>query len=165
MKPVVLIGPMAAGKTSVGRKLARRLERRFVDTDREFTKMHGPIPDVFVTHGEARFRELEAEIVQHALADDLVVALGGGSVLNASTRALLADTTVVLVMVDAQTVKRRIASSNRPLLAEGGIEAWQRILSEREEVYRSLADCIVDTSHRPIQAIVDEIEQWLKEQE
>ena len=97
--PVALIGPMAAGKSSLGRKLAARIGRTFADTDKLVALEHGPIPQVFAEHGEAAFRRWEAEAVRHALVPGAVVALGGGAVLDERSRALLAHATVVLVTV------------------------------------------------------------------
>ena len=111
-RPVALIGPMAAGKTSIGRKLASRLGRTFADTDRLVVLEHGPIPEIFAERGEAAFRHWEAQAVQHALTPGTVVALGGGAVLDADTRALLREqATVVLVTVDERAAERPIAGA------------------------------------------------------
>lgn len=163
MSAIALIGPMAAGKSSVGRRLAKRLGTTFVDTDKAIAREHGPIPTIFAEQGEPRFRELEAAAVRDAVAGGGVVSLGGGAVLHEGTRTLLADCTVVLLTIDDGTAERRISRPGRPLLADGGIEAWRRILAEREPTYRALADRTVDTSHRPMSAIVDEIATWLEE--
>lgn len=162
MRPVALIGPMAAGKSSVGRKLASRLGATFVDTDREIVRVHGPIADLFASRGEPAFRAIEAETVAAALADDAVVSLGGGAPLAAATQARLADAHVVLLMIDDRQAERRIAGSARPLLADGGIDAWRRILAEREPTYRALADLEVDASRRKMSDIVAEIATWLE---
>ncbi|WP_260979972.1 shikimate kinase [Agrococcus jejuensis] len=162
MRPVALIGPMAAGKSSVGRKLASRLGATFVDTDREIVRVHGPIGDLFASRGEPVFRAIEAEAVAAALVDDAVVSLGGGAPLAAATQARLADAHVVLLMIDDRQAERRIAGSARPLLADGGIDAWRRILAEREPTYRALADLEVDASRRKMSDIVAEIATWLE---
>lgn len=161
--PIALIGPMAAGKTSIGRKLASRLGRTFADTDRLVVLEHGPVPQIFAEHGEAVFRRWEAQAVQHALTPGTVVALGGGAVLDEGTRALLREqATVVLVTVDEAGAERRIAAGGRPLVADG-IEAWRRIAAERDPLYRELADTTVDTSRTPMARLVDELEAWLGE--
>jgi shikimate kinase len=95
--PVVLIGPMAAGKNRVGKRVARILGTGFQDTDRMIVADHGAIPAIFDEHGEAHFRALERDAVARALASDDVVALGGGAVLAPETQALLASHRVVLV--------------------------------------------------------------------
>ncbi|QCR19320.1 shikimate kinase [Agrococcus sp. SGAir0287] len=162
MRPVALIGPMAAGKSSVGRKLARTLGRSFVDTDREIVRQHGPIADLFARRGEPAFRAIEAEVVASSLVDDAVVSLGGGAPLAPATQALLADAHVVLLMIDDRQAQWRIGGSTRPLLADGGIDAWRRILADREPIYRALADLEVDASRRPMSDVVAEIATWLE---
>ncbi|SDH11100.1 shikimate kinase [Agrococcus jejuensis] len=162
MRPVALIGPMAAGKSSVGRKLASHLGATFVDTDREIVRAHGPIADLFEARGEPAFRAIEAETVAAALVDDAVVSLGGGAPLAAATQERLADAHVVLLMIDDRQAERRIAGSARPLLSDGGIDAWRRILAEREPTYRALADLEVDASRRKMSDIVAEIATWLE---
>lgn len=161
--PIALIGPMAAGKTSLGRKLASRIGRTFADTDRLVVLDHGPIPEIFAEHGETAFRRWEASAVQHALTPGSVVALGGGAVLDEGTRSLLrAQATVVLVTVDEVAAERRIGGGGRPLVT-GGITDWQRIAAERDPIYRELADTIVDTSRTPMVRLVDQLEAWLGE--
>ncbi len=88
--PVVLIGPPGAGKTTVGRRVAKALGLPFTDTDRAIVQAHGSIADIFREHGEPRFRQLERAQVAAALAEDGVVSLGGGAVLDPATRADLA---------------------------------------------------------------------------
>lgn len=160
--PLALIGPMAAGKSSLGRKLAARLGRTFVDTDRLVVLEHGPIPALFADHGEAAFRRWEADAVRHALVPGAVVALGGGAVLEERSRALLAHATVVLVTVDEDVAERRIGGGGRPLVVDG-IASWRRIAAEREPIYRELADTVVDTSRTPMAQLVDRLEAWLAE--
>ncbi|MGM1030567.1 MAG: shikimate kinase [Actinomycetota bacterium] len=162
MPPVALIGPMAAGKSSLGRKLAARIGRTFADTDKLVALEHGPIPQLFAEHGEAAFRRWEADAVRQSLVPGAVVALGGGAVLDAGTRALLSHATVVLVTVDEASVERRLAGGGRPLVADG-IGAWRRIAAEREPLYRQLADTVVDTSRTPMAQLVDRLEAWLAE--
>ncbi|WP_306233827.1 shikimate kinase [Agrococcus beijingensis] len=159
---IAFIGPMAAGKSSLGRKLASRIGRTFADTDRLVALEHGPIPEIFAEHGEGAFRRWEAEAVQRALTPGAVVALGGGAVLDEGTRALLAHATVVLVTVDERAAQRRIGGGDRPLVADG-IEAWRRIAAEREPIYRELADTVVDSSSTPMARLVDQLEAWLAE--
>lgn len=161
--PIALIGPMAAGKTSLGRKLASRIGRTFADTDRLVVLDHGPIAEIFATQGEGAFRRWEAEAVQHALTPGSVIALGGGAVLDAGTRALLREqATIVLVTVDEAAAERRIRGGGRPLVADG-IAAWRRIAAERDPIYRELADTVVDTSRTPMSRLVEQLEAWLGE--
>lgn len=161
-RTVALIGPMGAGKTSVGRKLAKRLGRRFVDTDAVIATEHGAIPHLFATVGEAAFRALEREAVQRELRAGGVVALGGGAVLDPSTREALRACTVVLLTVSEEAVLERLAGGRRPLLTEG-IASWRRIAGEREPIYRALADVTVDTSRRPMTRIAAELAAQLEQ--
>jgi len=153
----VLIGPMGAGKSRVGGSLAAALAVPFIDTDQRIVARYGPIADLFARDGEERFREIEREVVAEALQEPAVVALGGGAVLHPDTRADLEDRTVVLLRVDAEAVAPRLAGGSRPLLAEGGLERWTRILAERAPVYDALADIDLDTSRRPVARIVADL--------
>ncbi|MHA7207726.1 shikimate kinase [Arthrobacter sp. MDT1-65] len=144
---VVLVGPMAVGKSAVGRMLARRTGARFVDTDRVIVERHGSIPGIFARGGEQVFRDLEADVVGEALtADGVVVSLGGGAVLHPGTRSLLADAVVVFLDTDLATVLPRIgADSGRPLLAGRPAERWQELYDARRPVYAAVATSVVDT--------------------
>jgi len=157
--PVVLIGPMAAGKTRIGKRVARILGTGFLDTDRMIVAEHGAISGIFDEFGEAHFRALEREAVARALASDDVVALGGGAVLAPETQALLSTHRVVLVTVSPDAVAARIGDGRRPLLV-GGLTDWERIYAERRPLYEQLALLTVDTSHRPIDAIAQEVAAW-----
>lgn len=160
-RTVALIGPMGAGKTAIGTRLARRLGYRFVDTDAVIAAEHGTIPHLFATLGEGGFRALERDVVQRELAADAVVALGGGAVLDPSTRDALAACTVVLLTVSEEAVGARLTAGTRPLLTDG-LASWRRIAAEREPIYRSLADVTVDTSRRPMTTIAAELAEHLQ---
>ena len=160
---VVLIGAPGAGKTTVGRRLAKALGLPFTDTDRAVVDAHGSIAGIFRDHGEARFRALERVAVADALAGGGVVSLGGGAVLDAETRADLAPALVVLLTVSEHAVRARIRGDDRPLV--DGLESWRRIVADREELYRSLADLTIDTSDRPLPRIVREIERFARERQ
>ncbi|QOD42780.1 shikimate kinase [Clavibacter zhangzhiyongii] len=161
--PVVLIGPPGAGKTTVGRRVARALGEPFTDTDRAVVAAHGSIADIFREHGEPRFRELERAAVVAALAEGGVVSLGGGAVLDPATRADLAASAVVLLTVSEDAVRSRIRGDDRPLV--DGLDSWRRLVADREELYRSLADLTIDTSDRPLPRIAREIERFARERQ
>jgi shikimate kinase len=163
---LVLVGPMAAGKTSVGRRVARLLEVPVVDTDKRIAAEHGAIPQIFAEHGEPYFRARERDAVAAAVAEGGVVSLGGGAVTDAGTRALLAEHPVVFLTVSPESVARRIAGTGRPLLAGTGdpVERWRTIFDERRSWYEEVADLTVDTSHRPMRMLAEEIAAWRKEQ-
>ncbi len=157
--PVVLIGPMGAGKTRIGKRVARILGTGFQDTDRIIVAENGPIPAIFDTLGEEHFRTIEREAVARALASDDVVALGGGAILAPETQAMLAKHRVVLVTVSAEAVAPRIGDGRRPLV-RGGLSDWERIYAERLPIYTQLARLTVDSSHRPIDAVAQEVAAW-----
>ncbi|WP_407360547.1 shikimate kinase [Microbacterium sp. LBN7] len=162
---LVLVGPMAAGKTSVGRRVARRLSVPFIDTDKRIVAAHGPIPTIFAEHGEPHFRELERAAVAAALSEGGVISLGGGAVTDAGTRALLRQHPVVFLTVSADAVADRIRGGSRPLLAgEDPVDRWIRIFEERRGWYDEVASTTFDTSRRPMQRIADEIVAWRREQ-
>ena len=114
---LVLVGPMGAGKTSVGRQVAKRLGVRFIDTDKRIVADHGPIPEIFERHGEGHFRVLEQATVSSALSEGGVISVGGGAVTSAATRELLRRHPVVFLAVSPEAVADRIRSGGRPLLA------------------------------------------------
>lgn len=163
---VVLIGPMGAGKTSIGRKLARALGTTFFDSDIAVVRAHGPIAEIFAADGEARFRELEREAVVEGLRRGGIVALGGGAVLDPDTRADLVGHRVVLLTVAARTVAGRIRDSSRPLLhGDDAMARWNAVLEARHELYEQLADVRFDTSTGHIQNVVEQIAAWVRETE
>jgi shikimate kinase len=158
---VVLVGPMGAGKTKVGRRVARLLGVDFVDTDKTIVAEHGPITQIFEQHGEPAFRALERAAVVDALAGDGVVSLGGGAVLDPATRDDLAGRRVVLLTVSARAVEGRLGQGKRPLIRDG-VSDWQRIFDERRALYEEVADLVIDTSHRPFDSIAEEVAAWAR---
>jgi len=161
---LVLVGPMGAGKTSIGRRVAKALGEPFVDTDAAIQREHGPIPEIFREHGEPRFREIERETVAAALAAPGVVSLGGGAVLDPHTRADLERVPVALLTVSPQVVAHRIgAGAGRPLLdGEDPVARWTRILHERTPLYEQVADVEFDTSRGPLSEVVTAIVSWVQ---
>ena len=158
--PIVLVGPMGAGKSRVGARLATSVGAPFVDTDQRIVERYGPIEEIFAREGEAYFREIEREVVAEALREEAVVSLGGGAVLDADTRADLAELAVVWLQVSADAVAPRLSGGTRPLLADGGLERWIRIRNERRPLYEQVAGLVIDTSRRPVTRIIAEITEW-----
>lgn len=161
---IVLVGPMASGKSTVGAALARRLGRPHLDTDHFFVARNGPIPEFFAERGEEAFRAEEERIVAELLDSPRpsVVSLGGGAVLSAATRELLTSSFVVLLEVTEAQAKVRIGdAATRPVLtADEGttpIERWKRIYAEREPLYRQCVDLVVSSAEETIGARVDTI--------
>ncbi|MGF6823431.1 shikimate kinase [Microbacterium sp. ZKA21] len=159
---VVLVGPMGAGKTSVGRRVAKHLGVPFIDTDRRVVARYGPIPDIFAAHGEAHFRELERAAVADAVREGGVVSLGGGAVTDSGTRTLLRDEPVVFLSVSREAVAERIRGAGRPLLVgdEDPLDRWERIMHARQELYEQVSTIEFDTSRRPMARIAREIADW-----
>lgn len=154
---VILLGPMGAGKTSVGRELASCLGVEFADLDALIASADGrSIPQIFESDGEATFRELEASVLERALAEHSgVLALGGGTVTHERSRRLLEGRPVVLLEVDEQTAARRIGRGHgRPLLAgDDPMERWRALSAEREPLYRAAARWRVDSARGSATAV------------
>lgn len=154
---VVLIGPPGAGKTTVGEALAGELGLPLRDTDRIVEQRAGcTVAELFVEHGEARFRELETEAVREALdAGDGVVALGGGAPLDPRTQQRLRGRTVVLLDVDLAHAADRVGlARSRPVLMLNPRAELHRLLSQRRPTYERLATVTVDTAGRTVEEVV-----------
>lgn len=161
---IVLIGPMGAGKTSVGRRVAKALGVSFYDSDAAIVREHGPIDELFRVHGEPHFRELERDAVAAGLAQGGVVALGGGAVLDAETQRALASHRVAHLTVSERTIASRIRGGRRPLLSgEDPLARWREIAAARRDTYERLADATFDTSSGPLQDVVDAVVQWARD--
>lgn len=157
---VVLVGPPGAGKSTIGRRLARALSVPLVDTDDLIAADAGkPTGEVFSELGEERFREVEAEKVAEALTTGGIVSLGGGAVLTESTRELLATHAVVWIDVSAEEGVRRTGSDDsRPVLAAANLfEHYRQLLETRAPFYREVSDYRVRTDHRSPQQVVADI--------
>ncbi|MFE6649093.1 shikimate kinase [Nocardioides sp. NPDC057772] len=160
MPVAVLIGPMGAGKSTVGALLASRLGVALRDTDEDIAAAAGKsVQDIFVDEGEAHFRAVEAEAVAAALAEhDGVVSLGGGAVLADQTRTLLEEHTVVYLRVGvADAVKRVGLGSGRPLLLGNVRGRIKALLEERAPIYESVATLVVDTDGRSADDVATEL--------
>jgi shikimate kinase len=156
----VLVGPMGAGKSTVGRLLAQRWGVGFRDTDADVEAAAGrPISELFVDEGEEWFRERERAAVAAALAEhDGVLALGGGAVLDAGTRDALAGFPVVFLKVGlSDAVKRVGLGHGRPLLLGNVRSRVKALLDERLPVYLAVAQVVVDTDGRSPDEVADEV--------
>jgi shikimate kinase len=166
MRPLaVIVGPPGSGKTTVGTLLAQALGVSFRDTDTDIVERAGkPIPDIFVDDGEEHFRALEREAVVEALSGhDGVLALGGGAVLSAATRELLAGHTVVYLTVDlANAVARVGLDHGRPLLAVNPRATLRFLMEQRKPLYEQVATHTIDTSGRTPEEVIAEIVSLVK---
>lgn len=156
-KPLVLIGPMGAGKSTLGRKLAKLLETKFLDTDRMISASHGPIPKIFEEQGEDRFRTLETVALEKALKSPAVIATGGGVVVTEKNRELLQDMPTIFLDTNAEWVLSRINLDKRPLL-KSDPSMWEKLYKERLGYYQQLATATVVTANRPIRVVLEELE-------
>ena len=158
---LVLVGPMGAGKTTIATLLAQRWGVAMRDTDADVEELEArTISDIFVESGEAHFRDLERKAVAEALAThDGVLALGGGAVLDPTTRELLAGHTVVFLRVGlTDAVKRVGLGSARPLLLGNIRSRIKALLDERTPVYEAVATHVVDTDGRTPDEVAAQIE-------
>ena len=163
---IFLVGLMGAGKTSVGRLLARRLGKTFYDCDHEIERATGVrIPVIFEIEGEEGFRARErrmlAELVHRA---GVVLATGGGAVLAAENRALLkANGTVVYLCASPHDLWQRTRHDrNRPLLqTENPMATLVRLYDERDPLYREVAEVVIDTGSQSLSALAHRLEQRL----
>ena len=161
---LVLIGPMGAGKTTVGRLLAERWGVGFRDTDDDVEQTAGQsVSDIFVESGEAHFRALERAAVSRALADHPgVLALGGGAVLAEETRAALAGQPVVFLRVGLSDAAARVGlGASRPLLLGNVRGTMKALLDDRAPVYEALATATVDTDGLTPDEVADRVEAVL----
>ncbi len=157
---VVLVGSMGAGKTTVGELLADRWALAFRDTDHDVEKTAGKaVSDIFVEDGEAVFRALERDAVAAALAaHDGVLALGGGAVLDESTRALLAEHTVVFLEVGLSDAASRVGLGvSRPLLLGNVRSRVKQLLDERTPIYESVATVRIPTDGQTPEQVADAV--------
>nr|WP_318840947.1 shikimate kinase [Noviherbaspirillum aerium] len=159
---IFLIGLMGAGKTTVGRALARRLNKRFIDSDHEIEARTGAsVPLIFEIEGEASFRHRESEVIRELTGlDDIVLATGGGAILKPENREYLRTRgTVIYLRASVNSILQRTShDKNRPLLQtadpRGRIEQLAR---EREPYYLELAHHVVETGRPNVQSLVQTI--------
>jgi len=170
MKPpgsLYLVGMMGAGKTTVGRLLARRLKLRFYDSDHEIERRCGvKVPLIFDIEGEAGFRARESQVLAELTAlDSVVLATGGGTVLaEENRRRLAAGGTVVYLCAQPEDLYERVRQDrNRPLLATADpLARLRELFVQRDPLYRAVADHVVDTGRQTVQslarALVDQLQ-------
>ncbi|AVH98424.1 shikimate kinase [Streptomyces cinereoruber] len=148
---VVLVGPMGSGKSTVGALLAERLGAPYRDTDADIVAAEGrEISDIFVEDGEEHFRALERDAVARAVAEhEGVLALGGGAVLDAGTRELLAGLPVAYLSMNVEEAVRRVGlNTARPLLAVNPRRQWRELMEARRHLYTEVARVVVATDDR-----------------
>lgn len=159
---VVIIGAPAAGKSKIAKRVARLLDVPRIDTDKVIVAERGPIVDIFDAEGEPAFRAYERQAVKDAIAQDVVVSVGGGAILNEDTQHDLRQLPVVLLTVTEDVVEKRFGDPKRPLLRHG-MPAWRKLVEERTPIYTSLADLTIDTSHTPFDEVAERVAQWIRD--
>ena len=165
---IFLVGLMGAGKTTIGRALARKLNKQFIDSDHEIEARTGAsIPLIFEIEGEEGFRQREAEVIRDLTAlDDIVLATGGGAILREDNRKCLEEHgTVIYLRASIDSILQRIShDKNRPLLQTANPrEKLEELTRVRDPLYREVADIIIETG-RPnipllVQSIVAQLDQ------
>ena len=164
MKPqnLFLVGPMGAGKSAVGRQLARLLHMTFVDSDDEIESRTGvDIAFIFEKEGEEGFRKREAKVIDELSArDGIVLATGGGAVIDPASRNFLGARGLVVYLATSvdQQVARTKKGRERPMLKSGDSrEILEDLMEARDPLYREIADLIVQTDGRKVKAVADEV--------
>jgi|SRR6478672_3798978 len=162
MGNIFLIGLMGAGKTTVGRALAKRLNKQFIDSDHEIEARTGAsIPLIFEIEGEASFREREAEVIRDLTQrTDIVLATGGGAVLRPENREYLKTRgTVIYLRASVSSILQRTThDKNRPLLQTADPrQRIEQLSREREPFYQEVAHLVVETGRPNVQLLVQSI--------
>lgn len=155
----MLIGPPGAGKSSIGKSLAKRMNLNFIDTDELIENRSGKkISDIFLEDGEAGFRALEKESVLEALRQsDSIISLGGGAVLDSETQSVLREMNrVVYLEVSISNAAPRIGfNRDRPLLLGNPRQQWLSLMEHRKPIYESLAKYQVSTDNRKVNEVAE----------
>ncbi len=166
VRRVFLVGPMGAGKTTIGRLLAQHLHLDFLDTDQEIEARTGAdIPWIFDVEGESGFRDREQRVIEELTQrDNIVLATGGGAVLRDANRQALAarGEVVYLHATIQQQLKRTGRDRNRPLLQVDDPESRLReLMAERDPLYREVADHVVETDGLAARVVAKQLSDTL----
>jgi shikimate kinase len=166
---IVLIGPPASGKSSVGRRLAALMQTSFVDSDAKISDIEGrTVSEIFVDSGEEYFREIESKVVLDLLeASSGVISLGGGSILDqnvcAKIRELKEENLIVFLDVSLNQASSRIGlNRDRPLLLNNPRAQWMQLMERRRPIYDSLASCTFLTDNMKPNEVAEQILERIK---
>lgn len=168
-KSIIFVGPMGAGKTTIGRQVAKVLGRKFFDSDKEIEKRTGAsIPLIFELEKEEGFRKRESAMIEElASKEDIVLATGGGAVLSEQNRKILTNHGIVIYLCAPveQLVKRTAKDKNRPLLQTDDPKKTIRdLLEARDPLYREVANYVIETSGLSVAQVVGKLKKLLKSQ-
>ncbi len=163
-----LVGPMGAGKSTIGRQLARSLGLEFIDSDREIEARTGvDIPLIFELEGEDGFRHREQDIIDTLTQrQGIVLATGGGAVLSSTNRRHLASRGLVIYLHTSvnQQLQRTAHDRNRPLLqTDNPGQKLQQLMKERDPLYREIADLVIETDGCRVREVVGKIVRHIEE--
>jgi shikimate kinase len=164
---IFLVGPMGSGKTTIGRRVAKSLRKNFVDADQELERRTGAsVALIFDVEGEAGFRDREKRIIDELTQlNEVVLATGGGAVLDADNRKVLSDRGFVIYLhaLVEELVERTRHDTNRPLLnTDDPVGKMRDILEQRDSLYRSIADLVIDTGTVGLTEVVRQIRMACK---
>jgi shikimate kinase len=166
MQAIVLMGPPGAGKSTVGKYLARETGYRLLDTDRLIEEAEGrSVSEIFLADGENGFRKIEKEVVLKVLTEeDCIIALGGGSVLDADIQSALKkmDEVIFLDVSISNAAPRVGFNKERPLLMGNPRQQWLQLMEKRRGIYEGLAKRTISTDNRKAQDVADEIVSYVK---
>ena len=167
LKKIVLIGPPGAGKSSIGKALAKELNLNFIDSDSEIEKIsHKKISEIFIEDGEPAFRLLEVDVVRKVLADfDGVISLGGGAPINKEIQEVLQDANYPVVFIDvsiAQAATRIGFNKDRPLLLVNPRQQWISLMNDRRPIYEKLASRTISSDNQKPHEVAKQISDKLK---
>ena len=162
-----LTGPMGAGKSTIGRQLSRQLRMAFYDSDREIENRTGvDIPLIFELEGEQGFRKRERLVIDELTSlPDIVLATGGGAILDADNRKHMAERGLVIYLHASvnQQLARTKHDRNRPLLqTDNPRQRLDDLMQLRDPLYREIADLVIDTDGKRVMAVVNQIIRKLK---
>ena len=168
-KSIIFVGPMGAGKTTIGRQVAKALGWKFFDSDKEIEKRTGAsIPLIFELEKEEGFRKRESAMIEElASKEDIVLATGGGAVLNEQNRKILTNHGIVIYLCAPveQLVRRTAKDKNRPLLQTDDPKKTIRdLLETRDPLYREVANYVIETSGLSVAQVVSKLKKLLKSQ-
>ncbi len=167
LKKIVLIGPPGAGKSSIGKALAKELNLDFIDSDSEIEKIsHKKISEIFIEDGEPAFRLLEVDVVRKVLADfNGVISLGGGAPISKEIKEVLQNADYPVVFIDvsiAQAATRIGFNKDRPLLLVNPRQQWISLMNDRRPIYEKLASQTISSDNQKPHEVAKQISQKLK---